>query len=399
MAKNKNKFLPHYYNILNKIDTAYYLICKNFEVDFNKNMKTDELWKIHDSISIEFKQQLQKVEDSPIKLDYYEKVYKNKSKSNDNQSNFNSFLNLKIELANRILNECEFCENSCKINRYKGEVGFCGMDPTSYISSAFLHLGEEPPLVPSGTIFFSGCTFDCVFCQNWDISTIGKSKYKKREKIDFSKLEFVRNVLKGQEIGPKQLAELSLRLSKNGAKNINYVGGDPTPNIHTILESLKYLDVNIPQLWNSNFYNSIKALKLLNEIIDIWLPDFKYGNNDCAKTYSGIKNYYDVITRNFKFIYNNSIVPNNENEKNYQRSIIIRHLVMPGHYECCTKPILEWISKEIPNVLVNIMAQYHPDHLVNNSTYSEINRRVSYEEMAKAFTLAEGLGINYQLVS
>ena len=72
---------------------------------------------------------------------------------------------------------------------------------------------------------------------------------------------------------------------------------------------------------------------------------------------------------------------------------------MPGHYECCTKPILEWISKEIPNVLVNIMAQYHPDHLVNNSTYSEINRRVSYEEMAKAFTLAEGLGINYQLVS
>ncbi|MHA1340446.1 MAG: radical SAM protein [Promethearchaeota archaeon] len=374
-----NNPLPHYYNVLEGKEIAFFRICKTIKAEFNNEMSTKELWRIHDSLSNQFKQMMLK---NPPNPSVFEKDYKNKMKIIEK-----SFLDLKIELVERMLQSCEFCENQCNANRSEGKSGFCGVPSQSYVSSAFLHYGEEPPLVPSGTIFFSGCTFDCVFCQNWDISTQGKAKYS-------------RSFSNWNKINAEQLAELSLRLEERGAKNINYVGGDPTPNLHTIIKSLRYLDVNIPQLWNSNFYNTINALKILIDVIDIWLPDFKYGNNECAKKYSGINRYWDVITRNFKFIYDNAILSKNEKgNKIRNRDIIIRHLVMPNHFECCTKPILEWISKEIPNVMVNIMGQYRPEYLVRKNYFPEINRRVSINEMAKAFALAEGLGINYKQVS
>jgi putative pyruvate formate lyase activating enzyme len=241
-------------------------------------------------------------------------------------------------------------------------------------------------LVPSGTIFFSGCTFECVFCQNYDISTIGKKRYSEKSNVHVNFLKRLKVPM--VSISPNHLAEMESLLAEQNAKNINYVGGDPTPNLHTIVQSLKFFHKNICLLWNSNFYNSMASLKILQEIMDLWLPDFKYGNNTCGKTYSGIKNYWDVITRNLKFIYDGG-----------SRDIIIRHLVLPNHVECCTKPILTWIAENIPNVVVNIMGQYHPDHLINKDHYSEINRRPNREEMIQAFSLADSLGIEYRLVS
>lgn len=350
-------FLPHYSAILNNEHTAYYLLCKNMPVEFDSQMDLGMLWKIHDACSRKFKD---------IQIDEYN------DRKNNNSS---SFLDLKVEIANQMLEACHFCENNCKVNRIIGQTGFCGISKESRVSSAFLHYGEESPLVPSGTIFFSGCSFDCVFCQNYDISTIGKKKYGKADST-------------GILVNPKRLAEFIYNLSMEGARNINFVGGDPTPNLHTIISSLKYFSENICLLWNSNFYNSIPALKLLTELMDFWLPDFKYGNNNCGKIYSGIDNYWNILTRNLNHIYNWG-----------SRDIIIRHLVMPNHFECCTKPILEWIAKNIPGVVVNIMGQYHPEHLVNTSHYSEINRRPHHDEMIQAFNLADDLKIQYRLVS
>jgi putative pyruvate formate lyase activating enzyme len=351
----KNSFFPHYNSLLNGNDVAYYLMCKSIPVIFSPNATLDELWSIHNEIGKNFKESLQNQE------------------INRERIIFSSYMDLKVEISRRMLNECEFCENKCRVNRSIGELGYCGISEVSQVSSAFLHHGEESPLVPSGTIFFSGCTFECVFCQNYDISTIGKQIPIHRG---------------GTSVDGKQLALLADVLGKQGAKNVNYVGGDPSSNVHTIIESLNYQSNNICQLWNSNFYNTLKTLDLLIDLMDFWLPDLKYGNNECGAKYSKVSNYWDVLTRNLKYIHDWG-----------SKDIIIRHLVMPGHLECCTEPILNWIAKELPDTAVNIMGQYHPDNKVDSKNYSEINRRVTHSEMIKAYTLAERLGIPYKIIS
>ncbi len=347
--------LPHYNRLLSGKDTAFYLLCKKIPVSYAPSSPTNELWELHSKISENQKKHI-------------------KSCSGEYEASTDlSYLDLKVELSKRLLEDCEFCENRCKINRILRETGICGLSEVTRVSSAFLHHGEEPPLVPSGTIFFAGCSFGCVFCQNHDISSIGKERSTE---------------LGGTAVDGKKLALFADLLANQGARNINYVGGDPNPNIHTIIESLKYQTHNITQLWNSNFYNSTKSLELLVDIMDFWLPDFKYGNNECAKKYSKITKYWDVLTRNLKYIYDWD-----------SRDIIIRHLVMPGHLDCCSKPILEWVAHELPGIPVNIMGQYHPDYQVFSSNYPEINRRVSHQEMIKVYSLAEKLNIPYKSVS
>jgi len=356
MDKN---LLPHYNALLHQKDTAFYLLCKSIPAEIPLNAKLDDLWALHNKISKIFKERRDTEE--------------NKAYLCDNESLKSTYLDLKIAIARKMLEQCEFCENTCLVNRSLGETGYCGISEVSRVSSAFMHHGEEPPLVPSGTIFFSGCTFECVFCQNYDISTIGKQTPAH---------------LSGTAVDGKQLAVFADVLGRQGARNINYVGGDPTPNLHTIIESMKYQTHNITQLWNSNFFNSIKALDLLVDVIDFWLPDFKFGNNDCGEKYSKITNYWDILTRNLKFIFDWG-----------SRDIIIRHLVMPDHLECCTKPILNWVAKEIPGTTVNIMGQYHPEYNVGSKNYPEINRKVTRSEMNEAFSLAERLEIPYRFVS
>ncbi|MBN2154614.1 MAG: radical SAM protein [Candidatus Lokiarchaeota archaeon] len=362
---NKAHF-PHYKAILNNIDLAYYLICKNIPVEIPENATVEELWDLHKKIAKLFKENLK---------------HGNLGRKSEIDT---SYLDLKVKISQKMLQECEFCENQCHIDRRSGELGYCGIPVISRVSSAFLHHGEEPPLVPSGTIFFSGCTFGCVFCQNWDISTIGK--HHQPPLRNGYENEMKRS--NGTAVDGKQLALFADMLARQGARNVNYVGGDPTPNLHTIIESMKHQTQNITQLWNSNFYNSISALDLIIDLMDFWLPDFKYGNNECAKKYSNINHYWEILTRNLKFLYEWG-----------SREIIIRHLVMPGHFECCTKPILKWISKQIPGTVTNLMSQYHPEHRVTSLHYPEINRRVSHSEMIEAFSLAERLNIPYRFVS
>jgi putative pyruvate formate lyase activating enzyme len=345
-----------YRGIIDGTRLARYLVARTIECEFKSNDKIALLEKLLNEKSLEFKE-LEKKSISELKE---RKIPKK------------SYLHLAETLANKYLGECIFCERQCKVNRIDGEKGFCLIPNDSYISSAFLHMGEEPILIPSGTIFFQGCNFGCIFCQNYDISQAWKHK---KEIHDIA-----------QKVTSKELAGIAEKLVDKGAININYVGGDPIPNIHTIVGCFIYQNSNICQLWNSNFFLTNQSLSLIIDFIDFWLPDFKYGNNQCAKKYSGINDYFDIVSRNHKRVHDEG-----------SGEICIRHLVMPNHVDCCSKPILNYVAKELPKAVVNIMGQYRPQYKAFN--YEEINRRPTSQEMQEVRDFADKLGIIWRPVS
>lgn len=270
-----------------------------------------------------------------------------------------SLLDDKISRARSILEQCHFCERRCGVNRAAGEHGFCGLGAEARLSSEFIHIGEEACLVPSHTIFFIGCTFYCIFCQNWTIS---------------------RQIEKGIPVTGKELAGMvKKRRILEKSRNVNLVGGEPTPNLHVILEMLKHLDVNIPVVWNSNMYMTAETMELLDGCVDVYLADFKYGNDRCALKLSKVRNYWEVVTRNHLLAREHA-------------ELLIRHLVMPNHVECCTKRVLEWISSNLGNdVRVNIMAQYRPEFQAHKEP--SISRRVNSSEMERAYQIAAEVGL------
>ncbi|MDI6888848.1 MAG: radical SAM protein [Methanocellales archaeon] len=268
-----------------------------------------------------------------------------------------SSLSTKIGNANEILRNCHFCERRCGVNRLEHEIGYCGVEAISRYASEFMHYGEEPELVPSHTIFFTGCTFSCVYCQNWDISTAPTS---------------------GTPALPERMAEIIGMRKHQGARNVNFVGGDPTPHLHTILQIMDKCNVNTPMVWNSNMYCSRETMGLLSGVIDVYLADFRYGSDMCARKYSNVNNYWDITTRNFLLAHEDA-------------EVIVRHLVLPNHLECCTKPIVQWIAKHMPNVRFNLMFQYTPYYKAHQ--YPEINRRLSCDERKKALEIVEEAGL------
>jgi len=345
-----------YRGIIDGTEVARYLIARTVECEFNSSDSIEDLEVLLKEKSLEFNEWLKKSLDE-VK---------------DRQTAVKSYIHLAETLANKYLESCIFCERQCEVNRIDGKKGFCLISKNSYVSSAFLHMGEEPILIPSGTIFFQGCNFGCVFCQNYDISQAWKGK------------KDIKDI--AQKVTTRELATIAEKLVDKGAININYVGGDPIPNLHTIVGSLIYQNSNICQLWNSNFFLTDKSLSLIIDFIDFWLPDFKYGNNECAKKYSGIDNYFDIIARNHKRIHDEG-----------SGEICIRHLVMPNHIECCTKPILDYVAKELPKAVMNIMGQYRPQYKAFN--YEEINRRPTSQEMQEVRDYADKLGILWKPVS
>lgn len=350
--------LSWYYRVMRDEAPAKYHIAARVDAPKDYREASDgELWRIHDELAKAFDEEWARHRERP------DPSLASKPLPQA------SLLDVKIELAYRQLRSCELCERRCRIDRTRGR-GACLLDAKPRVASFFHHLGEEAPLVPSGTIFFAGCNFRCAYCQNWDISQHPES---------------------GVEVGPRELALIQIKLRREGARNINWVGGEPTPNIPWILDSMRELarrGVNVPQLWNSNIYLTQEGLSLILHVIDIWLPDFKYGSDEHAMRYSVAPRYWEVTTRNFSVICGRG------------EDIIIRHLVLPGHVECCTRPVLEWIARNCPRALVNVMDQYHPDYLVPRlAKYREINRRVSEEEMRRAYRIADELGLAWRQVS
>lgn len=261
-----------------------------------------------------------------------------------------SFLHLKVDYLRELLRKCVFCERRCGVNRYE-TVGFCRCGVKSYYSSEFLHFGEEPELVPSHTIFFNRCTFACVFCQNFDIV------YEDDRMVN-----------------PKELAMLIDIRRRQGSRNVNFVGGNPDQHAHTILEILIHVESNVPVVWNSNMYHSETLAEVIEDVVDVWLGDFKYGSDECAERYSKVRNYFETVTRNFL-------------RAKEHGELLIRHLVMPSHVECCTERIVKWVSENLGReTRFNLMFQYWPAFKAKE--YPEISRKLSREEMRKSLEIA-----------
>ncbi|MEM4224946.1 MAG: radical SAM protein [Desulfurococcaceae archaeon] len=350
--------LSHYYRVMKNEIPAKFLVVKRVGVDVNpysQDLTLEELWSIHNKASTEFRSIYKDVVEHAEDISKYEEPKY-------------SYLDVKVAIAYRLYSPCRLCERKCGALRSDGKPGVCLVDKEAIVHSYFHHMGEEAPLVPSGTIFYGGCNFKCVFCQNYDISQV--------------------NARNGDRVSPRELASIQAYLRRSGARNINHVGGEPTPHLPFILESLKYLDVNVPQLWNSNMYMTLESTNLLVDVIDIWLPDLKYGNNECAWRLSKVRNYWEITTRNIKIAHDTG-------------DIIIRHLVLPNHIECCTRTALEWIAKNAPRALVNVMEQYRPEHIVAKypKLYPDIARRPKREEIYVAYKIAEELGLVYKPVS
>ncbi len=345
-----------------------YKLARLFYVSFDNYGDKNDLMSIHEHFHPKFVKWLKEKQTQPIE-EIEQEVFSNITEKEIEQNNY---LKLKSELLNNMLSACEFCENKCKTNRFEGKVGKCGVDGEAYVSSAFIHMGEESPIIPSGTIFFYGCTINCQFCQNWDIS----------HTFDLDRL-------KGRGTSAVQLAAMFYSLVKQNARNINFVGGEPTPNLHRIVEALLISQVNVPMLWNSNMYLTETSMKIISDLFDIWLPDMKYSNNECSLKYSKAPTYWETLQRNMKMIENRG-----------SGEYIIRHLVMPAHTKCCSIPLLDWINENLETPLVNIMSQYHPDYRVlQTDKFPEIGRKVTTGEMHEVRSHADKLGLFWKSVS
>lgn len=310
----------------------------------------NSLWEEHEGLRSDFRQQYRELStfiqhDKLLDLD-----------SIKLKPSF-SYLDIKVKLAEVMFQNCNFCEKACGVNRRFAK-GDCGVaDPL--IASEFMHVGEEPPLVPSHTIFFAGCNFRCVFCQNWDIS---------------------QNPIRGTILNEKDLASIIEKRRTAGSRNVNFVGGDPTPNLHYILRTMTTVSENIPVVWNSNMYLSEDAMHILDGFADVYLTDFKYGNDECAMRLSNIPDYMEVVGRNHKMAWQAG-------------EMVIRHLVLPNHVECCSKPLLKWIYQNLGSeVVLNIMGQYHP--VFKAQEFKDISRIPTSHEIGEVIRYAQKLGFN-----
>ena len=271
-----------------------------------------------------------------------------------------------------LLEECTLCTRNCKVNIFKS-LGVCKASEKVKVARAELHPWEEPPISfknGSGTVFFSHCNLKCVFCQNHEISQ------------DF----------KGLEISIERLAEIFLELQEKGAENINLV--TPTHYAVQIIEALKIAKekgLSIPILYNTNGYDSLETIKLLDGYIDVYLPDFKYFKDDYAIKYSKIKNYKDNLIPILDEMFRQVGSPKFSEEGKLLKGMIIRHLMLPGLLFDSKKVIDTIFSKFGDDVYISIMNQYTP--MNKSCDYPEINKPLNPKHYESLIDYAASLGV------
>ncbi len=281
-------------------------------------------------------------------------------------------LKQRIKVANNRLIKCDLCPRKCLVNRAEGETGTCKTAKHAIIASYSPHFGEEPPLVGtngSGTIFFTHCNLLCNFCQNIDISHEGY----------------------GVEVSKSQLARIMLELQLRGCHNINFV--TPSHVIPQILEALEIAaehGLKIPVVYNSSGYDDLESLKLLDGIIDIYMPDFKFWDIEMARKTCNAPDYPEIARLALKEMFRQVGDLKIENGI-AKKGLLVRHLVMPnGITE--TKEILEFISNQIsPNTYVNIMPQYRPCGQAYE--FPDLSRGITKAEYSEALDLARNAGL------
>jgi putative pyruvate formate lyase activating enzyme len=284
-------------------------------------------------------------------------------------------LKKRAEMLWSMMEDCRLCPRECGVDRLQGEHGFCRAPGVRLVVSSYgAHFGEERPLVGtggSGTIFFSHCGLHCVFCQNWEISIAGQ----------------------GIELTVEDLAEMMLDLQASGCHNINVV--TPTHYSAHILRALDHATargLRLPLVYNSSGWERLEILALLDGIVDIYMPDFKYCTADIASQYSyGAENYSELAAEAILEMHRQVGAARYVEGGIMQRGLVIRHLVLPNAVSGSEK-IMEWIAMNLPkDTFVNIMAQYHPDYKAYD--IPELSRKLTPREYKAVVDRAKRLGL------
>lgn len=282
----------------------------------------------------------------------------------------------RVEMALERLADCRVCPRNCGVDRLEDNFAVCKTGRHAKVSSYFAHFGEEDCLRGtrgSGTIFFGWCNLRCVFCQNYEVSWEGE----------------------GRGTPPGDLARMMIYLQELGCHNINFV--TPEHVVPQILEALPLAierGLRLPLVYNTSAYDSLDSLQLMDGIIDIYMPDFKFWDSEMARRYVKAPDYPEAARQAIREMHR-QVGPLTFDENGLAvRGLLIRHLVMPGDV-AGTRQILEWIAREIgPDTYVNLMDQYYPAGKVSGTEYEEISRRVTPDEYRRALAFARAAGLS-----
>lgn len=281
----------------------------------------------------------------------------------------------RVQKALSMLDDCSLCPRHCHVDRLDDKTSVCRTGRYAVVSSFFAHLGEEDCLRGwrgSGTIFFSWCPLRCVFCQNYELSWLGQ----------------------GRATRPAEVAEMMLCLQEEGCHNINLV--TPSHVVPQILEALAVAverGLRLPLVYNTGAYESLEALELLDGVVDIYMPDFKFWDPEMAWRYSHARNYPEVARAAIKEMHR-QVGPLIFDEHGLAlRGVLLRHLVLPDD-AAGTPQVLKWIAETLgPDTYINLMAQYRPAGKVNRRDYGEISRSITLKEFQQALAAAKSMGL------
>ncbi len=285
----------------------------------------------------------------------------------------NGELQQRVSEAYRRLENCEICAVRCRVNRRAGQEGFCRTGELARVSSYGPHLGEEKPLRGwrgSGTVFFGGCNLRCQYCQNYDIS----------------------QTRAGEETEPQNLAAILLELQQYGCHNINFVSpSHVVPQILAAVWIAAKAGLRLPLVYNTGGYDAIETLRLLDGVIDIYMPDMKYSDPQVARDYSKVKNYPEVNRAAVREMHRQVGDLQLDARGIAQRGLLVRHLVLPNGL-AGTQEIVHFLAGEISaNTYLNVMDQYHPAFQAH--LYASLNRPVTIQEHREAVALARQAGL------
>jgi len=283
-------------------------------------------------------------------------------------------LEKRVKLAFEHLENCDLCARSCGVNRLEGIQGaVCRTGEKAVVHSFAPHHGEEDPLRGwrgSGTIFFSWCNLRCTYCQNWEISHKGI----------------------GREVEPEELAEMMLDLQERGCHNINFVS--PSHVVAQILAALLIATnrgLRLPLVYNTGGYDSPEALALLDGVVDIYMPDMKYGDSEIGRKYSRVRNYWEINQAAIREMHRQVGDLVMDQQGLAKRGLLVRHLVLPNAL-ANTDKVVAFLSEEISkDTYLNLMAQYHPSYQAHKSP--QLDRRITPKEYQEAISLAKDYGL------
>jgi len=261
-------------------------------------------------------------------------------------------------VAKAMLANCHFCEHHCGVNRLAAAGGLCHAGAEPRFFSAQVEVSDELELIPTFAIALSGCDLRCDFC------ITGVSSWNARAGTGWDALE---------------MAERARHALNKGARTIMVLGGEPTIHLHAALELVAALPDSARLVWKTNAHGSAEARELLDGMFDIWLADFKFGNDACALRLARVPDYVRVVRENLLWA-------------NEHSELIVRHLLMPGHVECCWRPVAKWLAENLPGVKVNLRSGFWPAWHARR--HRELHGTVSVEETRRAFEIAENYGLN-----